>query len=114
MASASALPAAAQWVEGVLLGTLGTTLAVLAVAWVGLEMLSGHISVRRGLQVVLGCFILFGAPLIAAGLRDAVAGAGLAANPGVYVPEPIAPLRPAPAFDPYAGASVRGVEVKPG
>lgn len=104
--SGSALSAAAQWIEGALLGNFGTALAVIAVAWVGFEMLSGRVSPRRSAQVVLGMFILFGAPRIAselAGLAQSqtpalTAQAGPAPNP----PRPKVPS----GYDPYAGAAV--------
>ncbi|WP_269713809.1 TrbC/VirB2 family protein [Caulobacter sp. NIBR2454] len=62
---------ALQWVQGTLLGNLATTAAVIAVAAVGFMMLTGRIDWRRGVTVVLGAFIVFGAGAIVAGLRDA-------------------------------------------
>jgi type IV secretion system protein VirB2 len=63
--------AALEWVQGTLLGNLATTAAVIAVAAVGFLMLTGRIEWRRGLVVVLGCFIIFGAAAIVAGIRTA-------------------------------------------
>ncbi len=60
---------AAQWVQGTLLGTVATVLAVIAVAIVGLLMLSGRINWRHGAVVILGCFILFGAASIVSGIQ---------------------------------------------
>jgi type IV secretory pathway VirB2 component (pilin) len=68
--------AALQWVQGTLLGTLATTAAVIAVAVVGLMMLTGRIEWRRGITVVLGAFIIFGAVAIVAGMRSIASGAG--------------------------------------
>lgn len=68
--------AALQWVQGTLLGTLATTAAVIAVAVVGLMMLTGRIDWRRGITVVLGAFIIFGAVAIVAGMRSIASGAG--------------------------------------
>lgn len=65
--------AALNWVEGTLLGNLATTAAVIAVATVGFLMLSGRMNWRFGATVILGCFVLFGAATIVAGIR-AVAG----------------------------------------
>ena len=62
---------AVRWVEGTLLGTIATVVAVIAIASVGFMMLSGRIDWRRGAVVILGCFILFGAATIAAGIRQA-------------------------------------------
>lgn len=66
--------AALRWIEGTLLGNLATTAAVIAVAVVGLMMLTGRIDWRRGLVVVLGAFIVFGAAAIVAGMRSIVQG----------------------------------------
>jgi len=68
--------AALEWVQGTLLGTLATTAAVIAVAVVGLMMLTGRIEWRRGITVVLGAFIIFGAVAIVAGMRSIASGAG--------------------------------------
>lgn len=106
----SALTPAAQWMESLVLGSIATTLGVLAIAVCGLLMLSGRIDVRRGITVVIGCFIVFGAPVIAAGLRSIGQGD---APPLVARPVPIVPAMPPPtntplpaAYDPYAGASI--------
>ena len=65
---------ALEWIEGTLLGNLATTAAVIAVAVVGLMMLTGRIDWKRGLTVVLGAFILFGAVAIVAGMRSIAGG----------------------------------------
>ncbi|MDP3080876.1 MAG: TrbC/VirB2 family protein [Brevundimonas sp.] len=67
---------AVQWLQGTLLGTVATVLAVIAVACVGLLMLTGRIDWRRGSVVILGCFILFGAVSIVAGIRSSAAFTG--------------------------------------
>ena len=64
---------ALAWIQGTLLGTVATTVAVIAVASVGLLMLTGRINWRLGATVVIGLFILFGAASIVGGIR-AVAG----------------------------------------
>lgn len=61
---------AAQWLQGTLLGTIATVVAVIAVACVGLMMLTGRINWRYGAVVILGCFILFGAVSIVAGIQS--------------------------------------------
>lgn len=107
---------AADWVQTVLLGPLATSIAVIAVASIGLLMLSGRVNVRRGATVIIGCFILFGAATIATGLRSLAANAAGDAPPPQTVPIQAGPpidLRPPPADetlvseDPYAGASIR-------
>lgn len=64
---------AARWVQGTLLGTVATVIAVIAVAVVGLLMLTGRINWRYGAIVILGCFILFGAASIVAGIQSTAA-----------------------------------------
>lgn len=66
---------AVAWIQGTLLGTVATVVAVIAVAFVGFMMLSGRMNWRYGATVILGCFILFGAASIVAGIQSAaVAG----------------------------------------
>ena len=96
---------AVDWLRGLILGSIGTTVAILAVAGIGLLMLSGRLPIRRGGTTVLGCFILFSAGTIANGL---LAGSTLATND---IADPV----PAPAYeptvptlapyDPYEGAA---------
>jgi type IV secretion system protein VirB2 len=109
---------ATQWLEGTLLGTVATVVAVICVAVVGLMMLAGRIDFRRAVTVVLGCFVLFGARSIVSGI-SAMSGTdaaypetALAASPPV---EPFstgpaargAPAAPPPRpADPFAGAAV--------
>ena len=66
--------AAVRWLEGTLLGTIATVVAVIAVASVGLLMLTGRINWRYGATVILGCFILFGAASIVAGIQATAGG----------------------------------------
>lgn len=62
---------AMRWIQGTLLGTVATVAAVIAIASVGFLMLAGRINWRHGAIVILGCFILFGAASIVAGIRSA-------------------------------------------
>jgi len=41
----------------------------------GLMMLTGRIDWRRGATVILGCFVVFGAAAIVAGIRSISSGA---------------------------------------
>jgi type IV secretion system protein VirB2 len=70
----SPLIAALNWVQGTLLGTVATSAAVIAIAVVGFMMLSGRMEWRRGVVVIVGAFIIFGAVSIVAGIRG-LAGA---------------------------------------
>ncbi|MCW3836410.1 TrbC/VirB2 family protein [Sphingomonas canadensis] len=114
-AGADVLTAAMLWLQQTLMGTIALTVATLAVAFTGFLMLSGRIAFRRGLTVVTGCFVLFGAPGIAAGILGAArqgvtgaaqvpAAAGEPAGSAIVIP-PDPPGQPK-GYDPYAGASV--------
>src|SRR3954471_5239830 len=73
-AGSSPLVAAMEWIQGTLLGNVATAAAVIAVAVVGFMMLTGRIEWRRGLTVVSGCFIIFGAVAIVSGIRSLAGG----------------------------------------
>lgn len=103
----SSLASAANWIAGVLAGPLATSLCIIAVAALGMLMLTGRLPIRRGIAVVLGCFLIFGASSIAGGLRGL--GGDAASGPPVQLvieretPPPLPPAN----YDPYAGASLR-------
>ena len=67
---------AMRWMQGTLLGTVATVVAVIAIASVGFLMLTGRINWRHGGVVILGCFILFGAASIVAGIQSAATFSG--------------------------------------
>ena len=105
--ASSVFGSAADWVTNILMGSVAVSLCVLAIAFVGLMLMSGRLAIRDGLRVVIGCFVLLGAPLIAAGLRDValeVENGPPAAVSIESMPER-APLPPS-TYDPYAGASL--------
>ena len=62
------------WMQGTLLGNVATTAAVIAVAVVGMMMLTGRMNWRFGATVIVGCFVLFGATAIVSGIRVAAVG----------------------------------------
>lgn len=68
--------AAVNWVQGTLMGNVATAVAVIAVAIVGFMMLTGRMNWKHGITVILGCFILFGATVIVAGIQGAARMAG--------------------------------------
>lgn len=108
MESFSSLIVSVDWVRSILLGTIGTAIAVLAVSAVGVSMLTGRVPVKRGMSVVVGCFVLFSAGSIADAL---VAGARGSSEPDAQEAVPAPPrytpsLPKAAPYDPYAGASV--------
>jgi type IV secretion system protein VirB2 len=69
-AGSGPIVSAVRWLQGTLLGTVATVVAIIAVASVGLLMLSGRINWRFGGTVILGCFILFGAASIVGGIQS--------------------------------------------
>ena len=106
-APTASLATAVAWTQQLILGSLGTSVALLAVASIGFMLLQGRLAVVAGARVIVGCFVLFGAPLIARSLIVVVRGdrsPGLVQIPQPPQPIPV-PLKP-PQFDPYAGASV--------
>lgn len=68
--------ASIEWIQGTLLGNIATSVAVIAVAVVGFMMLTGRMNWRHGVTVIIGCFILFGAAAIVAGIQAAASMAG--------------------------------------
>lgn len=107
----SAIAVGMAWVETTALGNVATAIAIVAVAAIGLLMLSGRLELRRGLTVVLGCFMLFGAASVGAALTGLGRAEGLprAAYPPTPSPLPRAATatdQSLAAYDPYAGASV--------
>jgi type IV secretion system protein VirB2 len=73
-AGSNVIVGALSWVQGTLLGTVATVAAVIAIAAVGFMMLTGRLNWRYGATVILGCFILFGAGAIVAGIRQTAGG----------------------------------------
>jgi len=70
-AGSGVIVSAVNWLMGTLMGTVATVAAVIAVASVGFLMLTGRINWRHGATVILGCFVLFGAASIVAGIQSA-------------------------------------------
>ena len=99
----------ARWIEGVMLGDIALGVCVIAVASIGALMLTGRLQLREGARVVLGCLVLLGAPVIAAGLVGSE-GAAISVPISSPAPEPTQhprPILPPADFDPYEGASLR-------
>jgi type IV secretory pathway VirB2 component (pilin) len=70
-AGSSPISGALNWIQGTLMGQVATTVAVIAVAMVGFMMLTGRMNWKYGATVIVGCFILFGAATIVAGIQSA-------------------------------------------
>ena len=108
VSGATPIEAAAGWLGALATGSLALGLCIIAIAVIGLLMLSGRLPVRSGMRVVLGCFVLLGAPVIAAALMGLAGRSNQA--PSLTVPQEAAPTRaplPKANYDPYAGASLR-------
>jgi type IV secretion system protein VirB2 len=98
-----------DWLTGTMLGTVATSVCVIAIALIGFQMMSGKLPIMRGLRVIVGCFLLLGAPVVAASISGLwQRNAGQAALPPVspQAEDPRVDLPPAD-YSPYAGASVR-------
>ena len=103
------LAEAATWISTVMLGPVATAVAIIAIAAVGLLMLSGRICWRRGSSVLLGCFILFSAQSIALAFGGLIATKAEQPIP-VVAPnqsqQSYRPAVPSADYDPYAGAAL--------
>ncbi len=106
----SPLNEASDWLLAVLIGQVAVGLCVVAIAVIGLTMLTGRLPIRRGIVVVTGCFVLLGAPIIASGLLTATSPTfsekSMPHSPPdrvLYEREPL----PEATYNPYAGASLR-------
>jgi type IV secretory pathway VirB2 component (pilin) len=98
-----------RWVEGTMLGEIALGICVIAVALLGALMLTGRLPLREGARIVVGCFVLLGAPVIAAAFVKGGNGVSQTAEPEPPVVAQIENRRselPPANFDPYAGASL--------
>ena len=107
----NAVSTAVSWVEATLLGSVATAVAIVVVASLGLLFFLGRVPGRRAIEVVFGCFILFGASSIASGIMRSLHGSESASGAFSSLPPP-PPAEPAvqtpspQPYDPYAGAAV--------
>lgn len=70
IANDSALLTSIQWLATLATGSIATAIGIIAVAVFGIGLLVGIIDLKRGLNIILGLLIVFGAPTIANGLRQ--------------------------------------------
>jgi type IV secretion system protein VirB2 len=98
-----------RWVESVMLSEIALGICVIAVAFIGMLMLIGRLPLREGARVVVGCFVLLGAPVIASGLLavDSLTAPGPLTSISVGSQETARPDLPKANYNPYAQASVR-------
>lgn len=105
----NALGDSAGWIVDTMLGSVATGMCVLAVAFVGLMWLTGRLEWRQGMRVIAGWFIIFGAPVIAAGLlrlgqsQTAPVVAASSESQGLGPREEL----PRSDYNPHGGASLR-------
>ena len=106
----NAIAAALVWIRVTLTGSLATGFAIIAVAWFGLILLSGRLPRRRGIQLILGCFIIFGASSIAVAISQVLnTSPGGGSDSASAVPpasiDPTVPRRTVASdpYDAYAG-----------
>lgn len=102
----SALDQAVGWALSALFGSVAATIAMIAVAALGLAMLNGRIDTGRAGRLLLGCALVFGAPVIGGALvrissvQPSLVPEAMAATP-IKLPD-----GGSAGYDPYAGASV--------
>lgn len=109
--SGNAVATAVNWLEATLLGSFATAVAVIIIASFGLLLFLGRVPTRRAIEVVLGCFILFGASSIASGIMRSLYGPGNEPDAIATLPPPLPIEAPVQArsmqpYDPYASAAV--------
>ena len=102
----SVLANATQWVSSLLLGSVATTVALLAIAGAGLLMLAGCLPKRRAARLLLGCFILFSAATIANGIVQTLASPSPPPSQVELTLQYTAATPRPSSLDPYGGASV--------
>ena len=104
---------ASNWLLGIISGQGATGMAVIAIAALGLAILTGRTNFRRTGRVILGGFLLLGASAVASGmLRSAGTRAfadstmnDITVSPQSTEALPRAePSRAPQPFDPYAGS----------
>lgn len=107
MQANGSVQSAINWLESLLIGNFATTVAVIAVASAGLLLLSGRVEIRRTLQIIMGCFIVFGSATIARGIVAGLHSGTMESSVAEVAPiHAVAGPAAQPAFDPYAGAAV--------
>jgi type IV secretion system protein VirB2 len=100
----------ARWIEGVMLGEIALGLRVIAVAFLGALMLTGRLALPEGGRIVVGCFVLLGARVIAFGLMQISSWRDDTSPPLPPIAAETAVPRgdmPPASHDTYAGASLR-------
>jgi len=95
---------AIHWIVALLTGSFANSVAILAIAGVAYQAMSGHINLRRAGFAILGCFLIFGAAALAGSAwqsPDRVRGY----ERGIDEIATAAPEDLPSSYDPYAGAA---------
>ena len=103
----SALAQPAIWLAETATGQLALIVATIAVASVGFTMLDGRLDWRRGVRVLLGCFLLFGATSISAAFLQFGQNAPALAESSSTSSEETVTALPKQVDDPWAAASLK-------
>ena len=108
-AAGDPIGSAIAWLSDLLTGSLATSVGVISVAGLGFAALNGRVVLRDYTRVIIGCFVLFGARVIASGLLSFVSFTGpppMANYAAVSSPMPLPAAAVPQKYDPYAGASL--------
>jgi type IV secretory pathway VirB2 component (pilin) len=107
-AASASMVAAVDWLTVLILGRVGTAVAILAIAGLGMSLLYGRVPARKGAYIIFGCFMLFSSRAIALGLWGITLAQGDDPLRVAHLEQPSYVARaPDPVLlDPYAGASV--------
>lgn len=103
---------ATSWALAFATGTLTTSLAIIAIAAIGFQMMTGHLEVMRAGRTLIGLFVVLGSATIARSLLVISSESWREAPRQIAAPlstrsTPVAvPATQAIVYDPYAGASV--------
>lgn len=98
---------AVRWIEDLMIGPVAALVATVGIAVIGLLFLNGTVHWNRAAKALLGCFVIFGAPSISAGLLNPVGTIFSTSHIQNDTAEFLGPPpRPPEQYDPYAGAAL--------
>lgn len=107
----TALPQTMLWLEQLVTGSAATIVATIAVGLLGFTMLTGRIDLKSAVRVLIGCFILFNAAIIAKGvstaelkLKRSYSYSSNSSSTHDVITPPVLPSTDL-SLDPYAGAA---------
>lgn len=109
----NSLEAASAWIAGLLTGPITGSLMAIAIALIGYEMLTGRLSILKGMRVICGCFILVSSATIAQSLMGITSRTPYAIEPQPAIgstqrsltPATNPPVQSGNPFDPYSGSN---------